>query len=157
MNVIFGSAAYSAFLNNQIVQKRADIRNFSLDGVRAPQRDSVGAALHGEVSAGSYRARLWTYPEFYDNANGQSTPYLDADKAIILPEDPRFKLAFAAVPQLIDEENPVAVKGAYLIGEMRDKYHAVHEYDIKSAGIAVPVAVDQIYTVKVVGDGSGSE
>ncbi|MBL4809482.1 MAG: major capsid protein, partial [Phycisphaerales bacterium] len=50
-NVIMGSKALSAFLSNTIVKERADIRNFSLDSVRAPQRNSVGGTLHGEVTA----------------------------------------------------------------------------------------------------------
>jgi hypothetical protein len=149
INAIMGSSALNAFLNNTIVKERADVRNFFIDLVRAPQKNSVGAALHGEVSAGSYNFRLWTYPEFYDTAAGVSTPYINAKKVILLPEAPRFVLGFAAVPQLATINGGVK-KGAYLVGDYVDERNHKHIFDIRSAGVAIPVAVDQIYTMQVV-------
>ena len=149
VNAILGSSALTAFLNNTTVKGRADVRNFFIDMVRAPQRNSVGAALHGEVSCGSYNVRLWTYPEFYDNAAGVSTPYINPKKVIMLPEDPRFTLGFAAVPQLPTKNGGVR-KGAFLVGDYVDERNDKHIFDIKSAGVAIPVAVDQIYTMQVV-------
>lgn len=149
-NVIMGSEALSAFLDNTIVKERADIRHFSLDGVRAPQRNSVGGTLHGEVSAGAYTFRIWTYPEYYDNAAGDSTAYVNEKKIIILPEAPKFTLTFGAVPQLIGEGGSVPQKGAYLIQDFVDERATSHEMHIKSAGVAIPVAVDQIWTGQVV-------
>ena len=148
-NVIMGSKALSAFLSNTIVKERADIRNFSLDSVRAPQRNSVGGTLHGEVTAGAYTFRIWTYAEYYDDANGNSTPYINESKIIILPEAPKFNLTFGAVPQLI-ENGAVPQKGAYLIQDFIDQRATTHEVHIKSAGVAIPVAIDQLYTAKVV-------
>ena len=148
-NVIMGGEAYSAFENNTIVKERADIRNFSMDSIREPQRNSVGGTLQGEVSAGSYKFRIWTYPEYYDNAAGESVPYVNEKKIIILPEAPKFTLTFGAVPQLI-ENGSVPQKGAYLIQDFVDQRATSHEMHIKSAGVAIPVAVDQIYTAKVV-------
>lgn len=150
MNVIFGTVAWTNFLKNDVVQNRSDIKNWSLDNVRQPQRDAVGSALHGETTCGSYSVRLWTYPEFYQNSSDVMTPYIPDDKIIILPENPRFKLGFAAVPQLIDLNNPVPKKGAFVITNSRDEDNVVDKYTVQSAGIAIPVAVDQIYTLKVV-------
>lgn len=149
-NAIMGSQALADFYANTIVQNRADIRNFSLDAVRAPQRNAVGAALHGQVSAGSYNVNIWTYPEFYDNSSSVSTPFINPKKVILLPEAPKFTMAFAAVPQLVDEANPMPTKGAFRISDFRDERKSTHEYDIQSAGLAIPTAVDQIYTVQVV-------
>lgn len=150
INAIFGSTAWRDFCNNTIVKERADIKNINLDNIRTPQRNAVGAALHGQVSEGSHIINLWTYPEYYDNTSGVSTPYINPKKVILLPENPEFILSFAAVPQLIDEENPTVKKGAYLVGDYKDTRKATHEYDIQSAGIAIPVAVDQIYTMQAV-------
>jgi hypothetical protein len=149
INGIFGSSALKDFLGNTIVKARADIRNFGLDQVRAPQRNSVGASLHGQVSAGSYRVNIWTYPEVYDNSAGVATPYINPKKVILVPEVPRFKLAFAAVPQLMQPGKPIK-KGAFLFDDFLDEENDKHIYRVKSAGVAVPVAVDQIYTVQVV-------
>lgn len=148
VNVIAGSAAFSALLDNATVKARADIRNFSLDSIRSPQRNSVGAVLQGEIAGGSYLFRIWTYPEFYDNASGTSTPYINPKKIILLPEAPRFKLAFAGVPQLLTKGGPVK-RGAFIFGDYIDDRNDKHVFDVKSAGVAVPVAVDQIYTTQV--------
>jgi Phage major capsid protein E len=149
MNVIMGSLAHNAFMANTIVKERYNIWNFNLGAVVEPQRNAVGAAYHGRVSAGSYLFDVWTYPEFYTDSTDTAVPYVHEKKVVILPESPRFQLSFAAVPQLIDgaAQN---IKGAYKVSEFRDERKATHEVDIQSAGLAIPVAVDQIYTAQVV-------
>lgn len=149
-NVIMGATALDAFLNNTIVKDRADIRNYGLDAVRAPQRDSVGGSFHGTVSAGAYNFRIWSYPEYYDNVSNVSTPYIDDKKIIILPEAPNFNLSFGAVPQLIGVGGTTPQNGAFLIQDFIDERATAHEMHIKSAGVAIPVAVDQIYTAEVI-------
>ena len=150
-NVLMGSEALRDFLSNTIVKERADILRYNLDTIDTPQRDAVGSSFHGEVSAGAYRFRIWTYPEFYDNSAGVSTAYINTKKAIILPENPSdFVVSYGLVPQLIDDNGTVPQNGEYLIQESRDTLQASHQMHIKAAPIAVPVSVDQIYTVQVV-------
>ncbi len=142
-NMILGSTALTSLLNNTFVQNRGKIYNYALDVITMPQRNSVGASFHGELSVGSYRVRIWTYPQFYDNVTtGVSTPYIDPKTAILLPESPKFVLGFAAVPQLLST-GIQPVQGQYMVGERA----TAHIMDIKSAGVAIPVAVDQIYTI----------
>lgn len=149
-NVIMGDTVLTDFLNNTIVKARADIRNFTLDQVREPQKDATGGVLHGEVSAGAYKFRIWSYPEYYDTISALNNPYMNDKKLVIIPDNPNFKTAFAAVPQLIGENGTIPQKGAYLTQDFRDEKAASHEQHIKSAPIAIPVAIDQIYTIQVV-------
>lgn len=149
-NVIMGDLALDAFLNNTIVQARADVRNFQLDQIREPQKNSTGGVLHGRVSAGAYSFNIWSYPEFYDNATSLNNSYIDPKKIIILPENPNFKTAYGAVPQLISQAGTIPQSGAYLMQQFIDEKKGAHEEHIKSAPIAVPVAVDQIWTAQVV-------
>lgn len=148
MNIIMGATAFSDFLNNPFIKDRQKITTIPLDAITPPQRNSVGGVLHGEISINSYKGRIWTYPEVYDSPSGASTAYMDPKKVVVIPEKTNFALGFAAVPQLIDEENPKPKKGAYIIGDYKDKRLHKHIWDIRSAGIAIPVAVDQIYTLK---------
>ena len=67
-----------------------------------------------------------------------------------MPQTPRFQMSHAAVPQLIGEPGQLPIQGEYIVGEFIDPRKAVHDFDIQSAAIAVPVAVDQIYTMKAV-------
>lgn len=148
INMICGQEAWAAFLKNDIVKARADVRNFSLDAVRAPQRNAVGGTLLGESTAGSYIVRCWGYPEFYTNASGVATPYLNTKKVILLPEAPSFTMAYAAVPKVWKEGTSIE-PGMYHFGEYMDERKKSHIMDVESAAVAVPVAVDQIYTMQV--------
>lgn len=146
-NAICGGDAFTALIENTKFKDRQNLLNLSLDQVREPQKNSVGASLMGYITAGSYKFNLWTYPEYFDNAAGVSTPYMEEDKIIILPEAPRFSLTFAAVPQLPDDGS--IKKGAYIFGEFKDPRKKSHVLDIASAGVPVISAVDQCYTMKV--------
>lgn len=155
LNVIFGELAFDSFLNNAKVTARADIRNFKLDEISGPQRNAAGGVLHGRVSAGSWEINIWTYPEFLDVA-GASTPYVNDKEMIILPTLPNFVLGFASVPKIFRDMNNAEfpefiqqVRAAFVIGNYIDARSDKHVFDIKSAGIAIPVAVDQIYTAQV--------
>lgn len=154
-NAILGSTAMSNFLTNDIVEKRADIRNITLDSIREPQRIADGV-LHGQVTCGAYTVRLWTYPEVYDTASATGLPYIDPKKVIILPENPNFVFTYSGIPQLIGKGTTnegaglAGKRGRYHISEHLDSRANSHEIVVESAGLPVPVAVDQIYTVQVV-------
>lgn len=148
-NAILGETALTALLNNAKFKTSADLKNVDLGQISPAQRLSEAATLHGEISVGSYKVRLWTYPEVYEDSNGNQQPYINPKKVIILPLVPKFNLVYGAVPQLI-KNGTIPQKGAYLIQEFLDEKRASHEVHIKSAPIAIPVAVDQIYTIQVI-------
>jgi len=147
VNAIMGREALSAFLDNTIVKERADIRNYTMDVLTEAQRNSVGATYHGRVTAGSFEVDLWSYPQTYDNADGEAVDYMNSKEVVLLPQNPSFTLAFAAVPQLMTEGGDP--RGAYKYYEHMDKRRTAHEFGVKSAGVAIPTAVDQLYTVQV--------
>lgn len=147
-NAIMGSEALELFLNNTIVQNRGDIKSFELDTVIAPVRNSVGASMHGIVSCGSYKVRLWSYPQFFEDAAGAMQPYVDPKLVILLPENQIGKESYSAVPQLI-QGGTIPQKGRFLVTDYIDEKHTAHEVHVKSAPLVVPVKIDQIYTVQV--------
>ncbi len=147
-NMILGSEALMALLANEKFQNENNLVNISLDSVREPQRNAVGGSLHGQISVGAYKVNLWTYPEVYDVA-GVSTPYIDGKKVVLLPENPNFIMSFAAVPQLIQDGGVIPQKGAYLFTDYFDMKKTAHEMHAKSRPVAVPVAIDQIWTCAV--------
>ena len=160
VNMILGEKAYSSLLANSEFQNRIDFRRVPIVDLSMPQRqaEAVGSAFHGEFSAGAYIVRVWTYPQFYEaTANaGATTPYINTRNMILLPMEPRFRLAYAAVPKLIRDtrnaEFPEFImqqRGAFTIGNYIDERTETHVFDIKSAPLAIPVAVDQIYTATV--------
>lgn len=150
VDVIMGKTALQHFLNNDIVKARADIRNYMLDSIKSPNRSTAGAAYHGTVTAGSYNVNIWTYPQYYRPVGGGAKlPYIDDKKIVITPQQPDFVMAYGAVPQLATLGGGVR-KGKFLFDNYVDERNASHDFDVKSAGLPVPVGVDQIYTVQVV-------
>jgi hypothetical protein len=147
MNAILGATALSDLLNNPKIQGSSDLRDINLGTLSIGMQQATGAVPVGELSCGTWKVRLWSYPEFYD-VNGVSTPYIDDKKVVMFPDNPNFVMAYAAVPQLI-KNGSIPQKGEYLVQEFLDDKRASHEVHIKSAVVAVPVAIDQLYTVTV--------
>jgi hypothetical protein len=147
-NALIGATALNDLLANVIFLKRQNLFNMALDVVTAPQMGPTGATYHGTLTCGSYKVQLWAYPQYYD-LSGTSTPYLNDKKVTLIPIKPNFKLAFGAVPQLINP-GTLPKMGAYIIGEYRDEWNKAHKMDICSAGVAIPTAVDQMYTLQAV-------
>lgn len=155
VNAVFGELALDAFLENASVKERADIRNFKLDDITGPQREATGGVLHGRVTIGSWECNIWSYPEFRDVA-GVSTPYINDKEVFMLPTMPNFVLGFASVPKVFRDvsnaEFPEFIgqeRAAFVIGNYVDARTDKHVFDIKSAGLPVPTAVDQIHTTQV--------
>ena len=147
-NVVIGDLAFDAFVNNTAVQNRGKIFAYSFDMLQPQQRDSRGASFHGIVSAGSYTFRIWTYPEVYTDASGAMVQYMDSKSIVVLPMVPKFVLSYAGVPQLLTEGQP-PVKGKFMAYDFMDKRKRTHDLGVMSAGVAIPVGVDQIWTGKV--------
>lgn len=157
-NMILGATALNDLLDNPLFQARADLRRVTTEQIDMPQRqqDALGGSFHGIMSAGSYRVRIWTYPQVRDVA-GVSTPYIDDKNMILVPMVPRFKLAFASVPKIMRDEGNAEFpqfiqqqRGAFNVGNFIDERAEAHVFDVKSAGIAVPTAIDTIFTAQVV-------
>lgn len=155
LNCIMGSQAHADFMKNDIVLERNDLQSIKLDSIREPQRVS-DATLHGEITAGSFRVRIWTYNEYYDTAAGDHNEYINPKKIVILPEAPNFNFMYSGVPQLLGDRGAkegaglAGKKGRYHVSEHLDTRKKAHQIIVESAGIPVPVAVDQLYTVQVV-------
>lgn len=151
LNAICGDEALAALMSNTTFLDRQNLFNMSLDAIAPPIRNSSGGTAHGRLSAGTFIVNIWSYNDIYETSNGTKTPYLNPKNVIVLPNtDTAFVHGFAAVPQLLDGGGAQNVKGAYKFGEFVDKRKKTHEYDVESAGLMIPVSVDQIYTLKVV-------
>lgn len=146
-NLIMGNDAYDLFEGNDNVKERADNRRFVRDNLQEAQMNAVGGNFMGTTSSGRFTFDIWTYGEVFDTKTQVNIPYKDPRSIIILPQVPRFKFAFAAVPRLFTQGGPI--EGKFAFGEFTDERLTAHEFDVKSAGLAVPVAIDTIFTATV--------
>ncbi len=156
---IMGASALRDLLANTKFTARQNYFNMSLDAIVAPAgvRPAEGSTFHGIITCGSYKVQLWAYPQFYDlevNTNGAitytSTPYWNPKKVVMMPSMPRLILGHAAVPMLIGAPGQMPQQGEYVMQEFLDERRAKHDLDIQSAPLAIPVAVDQLYTFTAV-------
>ena len=154
-NVILGDQALHDLISNTTFTTRQNLFHMALDSVYPPTREATGAAYHGTVTAGPYKVQLWSYPQYYDIAVAGSAPttgnaYINTKYAYMIPVKPKFKIAHAAVPSLIAEPGQLPAQGAYVVREFIDTRATSHVFEIQTAALAIPVAVDQIYSMKVV-------
>lgn len=149
VNAILGDDVLMAYLNNTIVKDRAKQVQWGLDAVVPAQRDALGRTYHGEISVASYRVRLWSYPDTYESSANTHVKYMNTKKVVMLPEVTANVLAYAAVPQLLTR-GQAPQKGKFLVYDHIDELATAHLIGVKSAGAAVPVAIDQAYTFQAV-------
>ncbi|HXP52183.1 MAG TPA: major capsid protein [Bacteroidia bacterium] len=148
-NCILGDQALADLTKNTEFKSRQALFNMALDLVLPPQRTSVGSVFHGQVTCGSWRVNLWSYPQYYTLADGVTqVSYLDSKKIILIPEQPHYKMGFATCPQIITPgQTPVVTD--FMFGEYIDQRAKAHIFDVESAAVAIPTAVDTIWTAKV--------
>lgn len=145
-----GESVLKTLQNNAIYKDRTSQLSNQLNTLVRPSRAPGGATFHGTLSCGDYEVELWTYPQYYKPSTGNKRQYLEPKKISIIPERPDWITDYALVPQLIDEQNPVAMTGKYIYGNFRDPRAVSHEYDVRSCGLIIPMAVNQVYTRRVV-------
>ncbi len=147
---IFGGSALNAMQNNTLFQSLADIKDFQFHALNAPQRNSAGGSLHGYISVGSYKVRVWTYTGMYKNSAGVMTKFINDKNVVLLPEKPNFSFEFGIVPQLIQPGGTIPQTGPFLVQEFLNDEAAIHKVNLKTCGLAVPTAIDQMWTAQVV-------
>jgi hypothetical protein len=147
---LLGGKAFQDLMNNSIFKSKHDLKDINLGGIIPAEFNTDGASYHGFISVGSYIYDLWTYPEVYDHpTTGVSTPYIDLTNMIVTNYNPNFKFVYGMVPQIPGLVVPMTVKQGFYTLEYIDGKHMNHGQKIMSAGVAVPVAVNQVYTEKV--------
>lgn len=154
VNVIMGDGVFAAYLNNSFVKDRNKGFAYNMDMIIPSQRNALGQSFHGEISVDSYTLRFWTYPANFKDTDGSTKKYLTAGVVVMLPEVTSMVLSYAAVPQLLyavdgSYDGVMPKQGKFLVYDYIDVEKTAHNFGVKSAGVPIPVAVDQIYSVRV--------
>lgn len=156
-NVLLGEKAMSDLYANDLFKSEVfQNLNNNINQLLMPTAGKEGSAFHGELSAGSYRFRLMTYPQYFQTDATTFVPYLNTRKIVVIPANPRFKFGYAAVPQTLMNYQGGGINGqfteidtvaqAYVVDHYPMLQNDAHFIRIKSAGLAIPTAVRQIWT-----------
>jgi hypothetical protein len=154
-NLIMGSTAWQKLKNNAKFIAQQNLFNLKLDEVAPPQAKAKGGTLHGKLTVGPYTVYLWTYQGTYRDANNVRQFYVNPKKVILLPDTTEYVLAYGAVPQIVrngDQPSIGIKKGAFVFSDFIDLENTTHTYNITSAPLAIPVAIDTTVTRTVVGN-----
>ncbi|WP_300440682.1 major capsid protein [Christiangramia sp.] len=154
---IMGASVVAAFLNNAKVKESADFRHIKVLEIGTTMFEEVtGLNFHGRISLKNGNIDIWTYDDYYENADGSNSEYIDEKNVVLLPRDFKGKQAHAGVPAIIrDTQNAEfpewirTVATEYYIHNYVDPEAAAHMFAILSASLAVPFSVDRVWTAKV--------
>ena len=96
-----GSDAYEAFIKNEDVQKRLDLRRADLGSITPMQRRGNGGIYRGTVEIGNYKLDIFTYDGHYKNPQTKVTqPYLAKSNVVVRTSDARMDATFGAIPNI---------------------------------------------------------
>jgi len=133
---------------------KANFVQVKLINVTFPQIKSTGAVYMGSIVAETHVAHIWVYNDGYNSDASTFVKYWNPKKVVIIPtKGTDFEMAHAGIrARLSGDKGDKAYIGRvgreYYNWDRVDDKKFTHEYHIKSAPIAIPKSVDQIYTLK---------
>lgn len=107
--LIFGSSAIRAFLDDANVQKYFNLFNANFGSIiPAEKRGGAGGVFHGTLAIGSYNVEIWSYNGRYKHPQtGVSTPFVDPGKVIVRSSMSRLDATFGAIPRITPPDSRV--------------------------------------------------
>lgn len=99
--LIMGCDAFEAFIKNDDIQKRFDIRRIDLGTIAPMEMRGNGGNYRGIVEIGNYRYDVWTYGGRYkDPQTGNKVQFVDPGKVIVRASSGRLDATFGAIPNI---------------------------------------------------------
>ncbi len=159
--IIMGEGAYDAFVASSQIQNLGDQTFIKFLDLHMPEESMMqGGILHGRISAGSYLIDVYTYPEYYDTLAADGSPirnqYWPSNMCVLLPKDGfQFTTKYAGIQALFKGGDAMPnyfgyVADKYFMNNYIDERNSAHVFEVLSAPLAVPVSVDQIYSMQVI-------
>lgn len=120
-DLIFGETAWKNFILSTSMKERFNYRRVDLNEIKAPVRNTEGAAFHGIIAIGAYTLRCWTYPQYYGvpsdaeigvpsgtiaNAGTSGNPYVPLTKVLGVGRDIDLRWLYGGISTLIDKVDP---------------------------------------------------
>jgi hypothetical protein len=159
-HLIMSGTAWTYLKKTTYFTTLANFQQVQLLDVTFPVKNAAGQTYAGRIVAGAYLFNVWLYDEVYDDfstGSAVSTRYMAANKAVMIPvSGTRFELVHAGVPAIIRDVTRAEFSqyitnqaSEYWLNNYIDEKAKAHVFEIYSAPLAIPVSVDQIYTMQV--------
>lgn len=159
-DVILGTTAADTFFASDEYAKISKTYPLVPGNYIMPQAQmQTGAVFHNRIPVGPYIINILTYNEGYETVSGTTrtyVPYIDPKKVVVIARSFTGFMTFAAVPRLLTAPTSdvpqfaqVMDQGAYVLNNYTDPQKAVHVFDIKSAGVPIPLTIDHFACLTV--------
>lgn len=151
VNGIFGIDAWTAFRANAEVKDRLKQFNNRRDTLDKAQFNAIGADYQGSIETDKGIVHAFTYKEVYDDpTTGVSTPYMAANKVIMVPPKPGFNTIFGAIPEVkaTGTNTGSLTVAPYVMKRFINEEKGYDRHYIESSPMPVPVQVDRMYTLQ---------
>lgn len=156
-NLIFGEDALNNYMKNEKTVDKFDVRNYQA-GQYNPQEQNEDVDFLGDILIGTKRFRCWFYRGTYKSPvalAGTETPFVAADKVIMLPDmnsiNLDFRKKYLTVPTLVgvSERARPYIPGNLNLG---NRAYTVKAYlnderdslniELKNKQMLIPVSID---------------
>jgi hypothetical protein len=157
-DIVLGALALQCLLDSDEYKDKYGLYPMVPGQYNLPRAEQTsGAVFHNRIAAGPYILNLWSYGETYTNESGVDTPYLDEKKVIVIAKSFKGFMAFGAVPRVLTDNGilqnqqfaSVLDSGAYVLNNYIKPEVSSHVFEIKSAGLVVPLAIDHFACLTV--------
>ena len=157
-DLIMGSLAAKKFLDSAEYKSGFGLTVSLTSQYNLPRADATsGAIFHNRISIGQFIVNIWTYNDTYTNRSDVDTAFLDPKKIVLMAKSFKGFLAFAAVPRVLTNNNigsnpqfnAIIDMGAYTLNNFVKPEVSSHVFEIKSAGLAVPLTIDHFSCLTV--------
>ena len=99
--LIFGSAAWNAFVQDDSVKALLDNRRMDLGAVVPQEKRDNGGTYKGWIQIGNYRFDMWTYDGMYNHPQtGAKTEFIDPGNVVMRDSSGRLDATFGAIPNI---------------------------------------------------------
>lgn len=157
-NLICGDLALYALTNSAEYKSNFSLYQRAITEYNFPRVEkTTGAVFINRLPIGPYIVNVWSYNDTYEDASGASVPFLDPKKVIIVAESFKGFMSFAAVPRVLSDNGilqnanfaQTLDMGAYFLNNYVKQEVSSHVFEIKSAGLAVPLTIDHFSCLTV--------
>jgi len=155
---IFGATAWVTFLSNVNVKNYLDNRRID-PGVIRPTVAPENATFQGVIWVGDYQLEIFTYPEFFEDALGNTTKFVPEKQVCVMNSQARLDKVFAAVELLPEFERQYDNFGIPTIPTLQRGQFRPYAYTkppkslyvgVQSAPLVVPTQIDTISNINAV-------
>lgn len=163
---VLGANVLNAVLSSSEIKDQLSINNTQFDRVRIqmPEFLDSGFTMHGVIAAGNYTFVLLGYTETYDAESETGVNYWDDDYLVMMPPKPVLTTKYAGVPAIKRDlgnaefsEFIQFMDGKFTTDNFIDNRAKAHVFEISSAFLPVPTAIDQLWTIKATNGNGGQQ